>query len=79
MVEQTEKLNVLGITTEFVGEAQTNPSSCRRVLNGEVQVVLISPENAIQNLTYHNMFLSKQYKNLLVALVVDEAHCVRTW
>ena len=79
MVEQTEKFNSLGIATEFVGEAQTNPSSRRKVLSGVAQVVLISPENTIQNLAYRNMFLSEQYKNYLVALVVDEAHCVRTW
>ena len=79
MVEQTEKFNSLGIKTEFVGEAQTNPSSRRRVLNGEAQIVFISPENAIKNSKYRNMFLSHQYKDHLVALVIDEAHCVRTW
>lgn len=79
MVEQTEKFNSLGITTEFVGEAQTDPSARRRVLSGEAQIVLISPENAIQNSAYRNMFLSEQYKNRLVALVVDEAHCIKTW
>jgi len=47
MVEQTKRFNTLGITTEFVGEAHTNPSSCRRTLNGEAQVALISPEDAI--------------------------------
>jgi len=38
--------------------------------------VSISPENAIQNSTYRNMFLSDQYKHRLVALAVDEVHCV---
>lgn len=79
MVEQTAKFNSLGIVAEFVGEAQTNPDARRRVLRGEVQVVLISPENVILNSSYRNMFLSEKYRQKMVALVVDEAHCIKTW
>ena len=39
----------------------------------------ISPESAIGNPTYSNMFLSSQYKEKLIAVAVDEAHCVKTW
>ena len=78
MVEQAE-FNNLGITTEFVGEAQKDSDTQRRVICGEAQIVLISPENAIENPTYRNMFLSVRYKQRMVALVVDEAHCVKTW
>lgn len=31
------------------------------------------------NQKYRNMLLSKPYKENLVALVIDEAHCVKTW
>lgn len=79
MVEQADKFNKLGIATEFVGEAQLNPAARRKVICGEVQIVLISPENAIENPMYRSMFLSTKYKHDMVALVVDEAHCVRTW
>jgi len=34
-IEQTEKFNSMGIKTELIGEAQANPCSRRRVLNGE--------------------------------------------
>ena len=79
MLDQAEKFNKLGISTELVGEAQTNPVSRRRVLQGEVQIVLISPESLILNVKYRDMLMSQQYKNHMIALVVDEAHCVRTW
>ena len=46
--EQKAKLCALGINTEFVGDAQTDPSAQARVINGEVQLVLISPENIMQ-------------------------------
>ena len=79
MVEQVAKFIDLGITAEFVGEAQSNAGARRKVLNAEVQIVLISPENVIQNPVYRNMLLSHVYKHRMVALVVDEAHCVRSW
>jgi len=57
VVEQIDKLNFVGITTKFVGDAQSNPSLHGRVFNGEEQLAYISPENVIQNiLTYHNTF-----------------------
>lgn len=62
MIEQTARLNSLGILTQFVGEAQNDPDAQHKVLKGQVQVVLISPENAIQNPMYRNMFLSAAYK-----------------
>jgi len=31
------------------------------------------------NKTYRSMLLSPQYQQNLVALVIDEAHCVKTW
>ena len=79
MIEQVQKFNNIGISAEFVGEAQIDPVAKKKVLHGEVKIVLITPENAIQNALYRNMFLTPQYKNHMVALIVDEAHCVRMW
>ena len=64
---------------EFVGEEQTDACARRKVLNGEMQLVFISPESLINNTLYRNMLLSHKYKERLVALAVDEAHCVKTW
>lgn len=60
MVEQAEKLkfNKLGNATEFAGEAQKD-GVARRVICSEVQIVLISPENAIKNPMYCNMSIIK--------------------
>lgn len=69
----------LGLKTEFVGEAQTDCVARDRVLRGEVQLVFISPESIIGKEVYRKMLLSSQYKEKLVALAVDEAHCVKTW
>lgn len=69
----------MGVSTEFVGQIQTDKTTVTKVINGEVQLVYITPENVIDNLVYRNMLTSEQYKKKLVALVVDEAHCIKLW
>ena len=58
---------------------ETEKSVIRKVLNGGVQLVYITPENAIDNPLYRNMLISEKYKENLVALVIDEAHCTKLW
>ena len=79
MIDQQAKFTAMGLRTEFVGEAQDNREVVSGVLNGDVQLVFISPENLINNKSYRGMLLSDKYKSKLVGLVVDEAHCVKTW
>ena len=79
MIDQRSKFEPLGMSVEFVDEAQTDEEAVMRVLKGEVQLVFISPENIICNPRFRNMLLSERYKEFLVAFVVDEAHCVKTW
>ena len=79
MIDQRSKFARLGISTEFVGELQADEEAVARVLRGEVQLVFISPENIICNPKFRNMLLSERYRDYLVAFVVDEAHCVKTW
>ena len=77
MMDQHTRFSSRGLSTEFVGEAQTDLSVCGKVLRGEVQLEFITPKNLIENPTYRKMLLSSRYKDRLVALVVDEAHCVK--
>ena len=51
----------------------------QRVISGEVQFVLITPESIIQRGKYQDMLPFPNYGFNLVAVVVDEAHCVKTW
>lgn len=79
MIDQRAKFTPRDLLTEFIGEAQTDRSAERKVLRGEIQLVLISPESILTISKYRDMLLSKVYKDKLVALVIDEAHCVKTW
>ena len=44
----------------FVGGAQVDQSVSRRVLEGQVQLVFITPESSIYNMAYREMLLSKR-------------------
>ena len=51
----------------------------RNVLQGKVQFVFMNPETILRNYKYMNMLLSGPYKNHLVVLAFNEAHCINTW
>ena len=78
MMDQRSKFAQMGISTEFVAE-HSDPDSMKGVLNGQVQLVYISPESIIANAKYRSMLLSPIYKKNPMAIVVDEAHCIKTW
>ena len=78
-MDQQQKFSLRGIRAEFVGEAQTDASVIQRVLQGNLDLLYISPENILNNTRYKSMLLSQRYKENMSALVVDEAHCVKTW
>ena len=79
MMDQRAKFSPKGIMTEFVEEDQHDDNAIKRVTKGDVQLLFISPESLITNAVYRNMLLSPIYKESLVALVVHEAHCIKTW
>ena len=79
MMDPQQKYSPRGLKTEYVGEAQTDPEVVSKVLKGEVQLVFITPESIISKGSFRHMLLSPQYTKHLVAVVVDEAHCVKTW
>ena len=50
-----------------------------RILRGDNQLVFISPEQLLKKRCYIMMGRSPEYCDNLVALVIDEAHCVKKW
>ena len=63
----------------YAGDANSDALLLDRVAEGRYQFVFISPEMLLTEDKWRNMILSPVYKDRLVALVVDEAHCVKTW
>lgn len=79
MIDQKQKFIHRSISVEFVGEAQCDEGAVTAVVNGQVQLVYISPESLLNNGQFRNMLLGDRYQQKLVALTVDEAHCVQLW
>ena len=79
MMDQRAKFTTLGLKTEYVGAAQEDPGVIRQVLAGNVQLLFMSPESILNNKHFRGMLLSQHYKKYLVAVAVDEAHCVKSW
>lgn len=77
MMDQKDKFIKRGIRAEFVDKAEEDTEAMCAVLNGDTQLVYLSPESLLCNLKFQNMLISNQYKNTLHALVVDEAHCIK--
>lgn len=79
MLEQRAKFTVKGIASEFVGELQQDVDVLKGVKKGQFQLLYISPESLLRNPQWRELLLSKVYRENLVALVIDEAHCVTKW
>ena len=79
MMDQCAKYCPKGLDVEFIGEAQTDKLRKERVLKGKVQLVYATPESIIENRKYREMLLSPPYQENLVALAVDEVHCIKSW
>ena len=52
-------------------------SSLRSVRNGEVSILFLSPEKALDAFLW--IFSSPIYRSRIVLLFIDEAHCVSEW
>ena len=79
MMEQRNKYVHSGISAEFIGEMQQDLDSMELVREGKVQLVYISPESLVENPQWRTMLLSAPYQKHLVAIAVDEAHCIVRW
>lgn len=79
MIDQRNKFTKKGIQAEFVGRGQEDTAAISAVVNGDIQLVYVSPESLLCNSKFRNMLLSDKYKKNLRALVIDEAHCIKLW
>ncbi len=79
MQDQVVKYGARGLKAAFVGRDQTDPSVDAGVEMGDYQLVYMSPECMLAVPRWREMFRSEVYQQNLVALAIDEAHCVEKW
>ena len=51
-MDQRQRFAPTGLTVEFVGEGQKDNAICANVLNGDIQLLYISPESLLNNKKY---------------------------
>ena len=79
MQDQVAKYGERGLKTAFVGRDQTDEGVNDGVERGDYQLVYMSPESMLAVLRWRKMFSSTVYQENLMAMAVDEAHCVDKW
>ena len=79
MEDQVATITSLGISAGHVSERQgTDLSIKQQIRHGNYQILFISPET-LSSTEWRRLLSTDHYKHNLVALVVDEAHCVKKW
>ena len=76
--DQVNSLTKKGLSAIYVGDV-CDDNTISRVHEGHYQVIFFSPELILRNETWRDMITSSVYRDNLVGLVVDEAHCVKKW
>ena len=77
-MEQRAKFSLRGISTEYIG-LQHDIEAIDRVKQGMVRLLYVSPEAILSNPQWRDMLLLPVYQKKIVALVIDEAHCITMW
>ena len=76
MVYDSDENNV-----DFESNAEIDFSHCeeKRLRDGHYQIVFAHPETLISSKYGRNLLLSETYQENVVAIVIDEAHCIVEW
>ena len=76
MEDQVASYSAKGLKSAFITSESDNDTKTA-VSDGVYQIVLFSPEALISNQRWRNMLREEPYSSSLVALIIDEAHCVK--
>ncbi|VDI69574.1 ATP-dependent DNA helicase RecQ [Mytilus galloprovincialis] len=79
MKDQVSKLNKIGISATLVGECQSDKNIADLIREGQYQLVFSSPEAALTPGFWRRCFTTGVFHDNLLAVVVDEAHCIIEW
>ena len=80
MKDQLAKFTERGVTVVCISDLESMDKNFRRkVVNGEHQMVYISPEALFLRTDWRRMLAGDLYRRNLVGFIIDEAHCVTKW
>jgi superfamily II DNA helicase RecQ len=76
MKDQADAFKSLGVNAAYVGDKAVSLES---FLAGSIQLIFISPESLRKGSLWRDILKSETYQKHLVAIVVDEAHLIKSW
>ena len=76
MKDQADKFKSLGVNAAYVGDKSVHMES---FISGQIKLIFISPESLNRGSLWRSIIESDTYQELVVGLVVDEAHLVKNW
>ena len=76
MQDQVSSVEKQGLSVVYMSEL-TSTEIRHKILRGGYQIAFLTPERLIKSNKTRLMFVSDVYCNNLVAVVVDEAHCIQ--
>ena len=79
MLDQVTKFKNRGLLTAHVGMYPKDLKVKFDFAEGKYQLVYMSPDSLLMNLTWQEMFRFRVYRDNLAGLVVDETHLVEEW
>ena len=77
MADQVSKFRARGVKASYIGDIEE--VELGGVLNGDAQLVYLSPESVLSHTIWREMIRTPCYQNNLVCLAVDEAHLIDKW
>ena len=79
MMDQVNACSKLGLNAVRVcSEVRENVRE-GSLMNADYQVLFISPELILTKRSWRDVLLNECYQSKLVGLIIDEAHCVKSW
>ena len=78
MKDQVQSLERRGVKAAYL-HSGTDVDTHSNVCAGEYQLLFMSPEALLKDKGWRDILLSSIYQENVVALAVDEAHCVKKW
>ena len=78
MKDQVRSMKEKDVAAAYVGDC-SDEREINDICSGEYLLVYMSPEALPTSEQWRDMLLSPIYRENLVALVVDDAHCVKKW
>ena len=79
MKDQEHSLQLRGIRATKLGLSDTDHEKMESIKQCYYEVVFVSPERLLTDSEMRDMLHSPLYKEHLVGVVIDEAHCVKKW